>query len=149
MNNELKAKQEIISAETIEVAKAIVQSANAFMNEFPKSDIFSFSNSRRTEDYSEKYFSFISSIFPLLSRLNELNADMASLLIKSDKKMEIDIIVLCEKRFNAFEAFEKSLYEYTSAMESELSKPSASVIFILNSTQKFKEALNQLITSNL
>lgn len=149
MNNNLKMAEKRISNETVRVANTIVRSADAFMKEFHKSDIFSFSDPNKKDNYEKKYFLFISSISPMLSRLTTLNAELATLLINADKAMEAELTVLCEKKFNAFETFERALYEYTSDIESELSKSTASVVFILNTTQKFKEALNQLIKENL
>lgn len=148
MKNNLKLIQERISSETVTVANNIIKSTDAFMSGFSKDDIFSFSSTDKKENYAEKYFLFISSISPMLSRLNALNAELAALLIKSDKAMETEITLLCEKRFNAFEKFERALCEYTFAIESELSKNAISVVFILNSTQKLKESLNQLIKEN-
>ena len=84
----------------------------------------------------------------MISKLANINASLASLLIKADEAMETEIVIICEKRFNAYEIFEKSFYEYTTNMENSFEQASATPAFIINSTQKLKNSLNTLIIEN-
>ena len=85
----------------------------------------------------------------MISKLADLNAALASLLIKADTAMETEIVITCEKRFNAYEIFEKSFYEYTSNIENAFENSSVTPTFIINTTQKLKNSLNALINENL
>ena len=85
----------------------------------------------------------------MISKLADLNAALASLLMKADTAMETEIVITCEKRFNAYEIFEKSFYEYTSNIENAFENSSVTPTFIINTTQKLKNSLNALIKENL
>ena len=80
--------------------------------------------------------------------LSTLNAELSSLLIKADKAMEIELTLSLEARFKAYKLFETSLYEYTSTVESAFDNNQLSVSVLLNSIQKFKNAVLNLISEN-
>ena len=147
MNTELNALQKNISFQTIVVTNKIIESIDKHTKDFNKNEFFSFSDTSKI--ISEKYFSFLAEISPLVSELNSLNSGLASLLIKADKTMDIDLIILCENKFNAFEKFEISLYEYTSSIEKAIETSKATQIFFINATQKLKTALQNLIKENI
>ena len=150
MKNDLKILQDDISAKTINTINQIIVLTNAYTSEFDKKEIFSFSNKEeQTRKYYDRYFSFVLEISPMISKLADLNAALASLLIKADTAMETEIVITCEKRFNAYEIFEKSFYEYTSNIENAFENSSVTPTFIINTTQKLKNSLNALINENL
>lgn len=150
MKNDLKILQDDISAKTINTINQIIVLTNAYTSEFDKKEIFSFSNKEeQTRKYYDRYFSFVLEISPMISKLADLNAALASLLMKADTAMETEIVITCEKRFNAYEMFEKSFYEYTSNIENAFENSSVTPTFIINTTQKLKNSLNALINENL
>lgn len=150
MKNDLKILQDDISAKTINTINQIIVLTNAYTSEFDKKEIFSFSNKEeQTRKYYDRYFSFVLEISPMISKLADLNAALASLLMKADTAMETEIVITCEKRFNAYEIFEKSFYEYTSNIENAFENSSVTPTFIINTTQKLKNSLNALINENL
>ena len=149
MHNTLKALQENISSQTVELLKEIIVKTNYYIGGFEKKALFTFSNNQNDQkEYTERYFLFISEIASMISKLTDLNAELASLLIKADKEMDIELIVLCEKKFNAFLLFEKDLYTYTTSVENTLDTSNASAVFLINAAQKFKNAVNRLINEN-
>ena len=86
MDKTLKALQENISSQTIILLKEIITKTDDYMSDFEKKTLFTFSNYKNDiKIYTEKYFIFISEIAPMISRLTDLNAELASLLIGSDK----------------------------------------------------------------
>ena len=62
--------------------------------------------------------------------------------------MEIELTLSLESRFNAYKLFEASLYEYTSTVESAFDNNKLSISILLNSVQKFKNAVLNLILEN-
>ena len=150
MNNELTLLKNNIAEETVLLSKEIISHADEYLSFFNKNELLSFSSSQsKAKEYEEKYFLFVASISPIISALTSLNARLASLLIESDRCMEIDLIAVCEKRFNAFEVFEHALYNYTSSVENEIINSKITAQFLINATQKFKFAINELIKVNL
>lgn len=151
MQIELTLTQERISSSTILLLDKLIKSIDNYLNGFNQKEILYFSSSTSKEslkEYTENYFLFVSSIAPIISELTSLNAELASLLIKADKNMVIELIVTCEKKFNAFEGFERALYEYTSSVEKELLNSNANAAFLINATQKFKIAAERLVKEN-
>ena len=150
MKNELKSKQESISSQTAALTKKIIEATDKYISEFNKDEIFAFSSKKQhSEKYTEKYYLYLSGISKYISQLTALNAELASLLIQADKAMEIELILLCEKNFNAFEKFEHALYNYTFCVENELINSNASATFLINSAQTFKIAATNLMNENL
>ena len=147
--NELDFLQRDISSNTIFSAKEILKSVEAYMNSFDRKEFLSFSSKTDAEKYSKNYQALLSSISTNIPPLISENARLASLLVKADRAMSTDIIVLCEKRFNAFEAFEQELNKYMSAMENIFANGKPNPSFLLNSAMQFKIALNALIEANL
>lgn len=145
----LKVLQEELATKTINSAFLLIRMIDTYMSDFNKSDLLKFkSGTEQNERFSNRYFSFLTSISPIISELTSLNAKLASLLIEADKAMDIEVIVACEKRFNAFEAFERDLYEYTSSVEAQLLNSRASASFLLKAAQKFKTASERLLNEN-
>ena len=147
--NELEFLQRDISSNTIFSAKEILKSVEAYMNSFDRKEFLSFSSKTDAEKYSKNYQALLSSISANIPPLISENARLASLLVKADRAMCTEIIVLCEKRFNAFEAFEQELNKYMSAMENIFANGKPNPSFLLNSAMQFKIALNALIEANL
>ena len=146
---DLKALQEEIAIKTINTASLLIRMIDTYMGDFNKSDLLTFKRGKeQNERFSTQYYFFVSSISPIISELTSLNARLASLLIAADKAMDVELVVACEKRFNAFEAFERDLYEYTSSVEAQLSNSSASASFLLKAAQKFKTASERLLNEN-
>lgn len=146
---DLKALQEEIAIKTINTASLLIRMIDTYMGDFNKSDLLTFKRGKeQNERFSTQYYFFVSSISPIISELTSLNARLASLLIAADKAMDVELVVACEKRFNAFEAFERDLYEYTSSVEAQLSNSSASATFLLKAAQKFKTASERLLDEN-
>ena len=141
--------QEEIAIKTINTASLLIRMIDTYMGDFNKSDLLTFKRGKeQNERFSTQYYFFVSSISPIISELTSLNARLASLLIAADKAMDVELVVACEKRFNAFEAFERDLYEYTSSVEAQLSNSSASASFLLKAAQKFKTASERLLDEN-
>lgn len=152
MNNNLNSIKDRIAKETVSLSTHLLSQADEYLSSFNSNELLSFSsanNKTKIKKYEEKYFLFLSNIAPIISALTALNADLASLLIEADRSMEIELIVICEKRFNAFEKFEKALYNYTSSVENEIMNAKITANFLINASQKFKFAINELIKENL
>ena len=99
--------QNEISKATVTIAESMVEKIDLYLSSFDKKDIFSFASEKaRVEEYTEKYFLFLIGISDHIKILTDLNAKVASLLIAADKAMEIDVVVLAEKRLYAFDDFE-------------------------------------------
>ena len=152
MNTKLTMQQENISKKTVALANNIKDAADDFINSFNQNDLFTFrssSNSKRNlEEYLEKYYLFFSKISPMISELSSLNAKLASLLIEADKSMHVELIIVCENKFNAYEKFEHELYEYIKSLEDAFANSSASASLIINLTQRLKNSLTALIEIN-
>lgn len=152
MNTKLTMQQENISKKTVALANNIKGAADDFINSFNQNDMFTFrssSNSKRNlEEYLEKYYLFFSKISPMISELSSLNAKLASLLIEADKSMHVELIIVCENKFNAYEKFEHELYEYIKSLEDAFANSSASASLIINLTQRLKNSLTALIEIN-
>ncbi len=141
--------QNEISKATVTIAESMVEKIDLYLSSFDKKDIFSFASEKaRVEEYTEKYFLFLIGISDHIKILTDLNAKVASLLIAADKVMEIDVVVLAEKRLYAFDDFEHNLYDYTSTTEKSLLESAATTAFLVNKAQKFKSDVKKLIDAN-
>ena len=150
MNNELNLSYQQISATTVSIAKALMGIVDNYLNEFSKEDFLTFSKSKNQSDkYLNQYHLFLTNISHVITELSSTNARLASLLIKADKAMDIEIVALCEKCFNAFEDFERNMHEYTVAMESLFEGSSATATAITKLTQRLKNAIERLIEANI
>ena len=150
MNEELKVKQKLISLQTINFANQLKNSINVYINEFDKNHFLNFSNNKALiKKYADRYFLFISNISNAITELKNLNARLSSLLIEADKIMDVELVISCEQKFNAFEIFEKDLYEYTATVENAFSTSMATSTFLINALQKLKNSVEQLIKENL
>ena len=150
MNNELNLSYQQISATTVSIAKALMGIVDNYLNEFSKEDFLTFSKSKNQSDkYLNQYHLFLTNISHVITELSSTNARLASLLIKADKAMDIEIVALCEKCFNAFEDFERNMHEYTVAMESLFEGSIATATAITKLTQRLKNAIERLIEANI
>ena len=148
--NELDIMQKSISSKTISVAKKIIIEIDNYINQFNKADIFSFTRKENEEKkQSEAYYLFLLSISPMISEMLEQNAKLASLLINADKKMQIELIIICEQKLDAFERFEQEFYSFTSSIEKAFSNNTSNSVFLVNTAQKFKNSINKLISENV
>lgn len=148
--NELDIMQKSISSKTISVAKKIIIEIDNYINQFNKADIFSFTRKENEEKkQSEAYYLFLLSISPMISEMTEQNAKLASLLINADKKMQIELIIICEQKLDAFERFEQEFYSFTSSIEKAFSNNTSNSVFLVNTAQKFKNSINKLISENV
>lgn len=149
MNEKLKSESRLLSADTINESKKIIAAINTYTSSFNIQNSFSFSISKKQiEGLFEDYLKFASNIYNTVIRLSSLNATLSSLLIEADKAMEIELTLSLESRFNAYKLFEASLYEYTSTVESAFDNNQLSVSVLMNSIQKFKNAVLNLISEN-
>lgn len=137
-----------LSENTIILTKAIIEGIDLYLSKFSIKASLSFSAPNK-EKYEEDYMNFLLSISPKISELTELNAELASLIIASDKAAKVETTILLQKRFDAFCLFEKSLYEYTTAIDTTISSNNISTSFIVSATQKFKLATQLLQQANL
>ena len=150
MINQYKTSQDNIAKATIAASKSIIEKIDSYLSTFNKSDIFSFSSEKsRIEEYTEKYFIFLSGIDKEIRLLTDLNAKCASLLIAADTAMETDVVIVAEQRLYAFDNFEHDLYNYTSTTENALLESTATAAFLINKAQKFKLDVKKLIDANL
>lgn len=150
MINQYKTSQDNIAKATIAASKSIIEKIDSYLSTFNKSDIFSFSSEKsRIEEYTEKYFIFLSGIDKEIRLLTDLNAKCASLLIAADTAMETDVVIVAEQRLYAFDNFEHDLYNYTSTTENALLEITATASFLINKAQKFKLDVKKLIDANL
>ena len=148
--NELDIMQKSISSKTISAAKKIIIEIDNYINQFNKADIFSFTRKENEEKkQSEAYYLFLLSISPMISEMTEQNAKLASLLINADKKMQIELIIICEQKLDAFERFEQEFYSFTSSIEKAFSNNTSNSVFLVNTAQKFKNSINKLISENV
>lgn len=149
MKNNLYSLQKVISLNNANLANTILEATNNYINGFEQRDFLGFSGSKeKLKKYEEDFVAFLLKISPTLSELRNSNADLASLIIKADKLMEAELVVICEKQFLAFEELEKKLYEYTSTTEESLSNAKATASSLVNAAQKFKIALLKFISEN-
>ena len=149
MNKKLNSESTRISTKTINESQKIISAINAYTSSFNVKNSFSFSVSKeQIEEIFENYLHFAASIYNTVMALSTLNAELSSLLIEADKAMEIELTLSLEDRFKAYKLFETSLYEYTSTVESAFDNNQLSVSVLLNSIQKFKNAVLNLISEN-
>ena len=146
--NELEFLQKDISSKTLSIAKEMLESVNIYINSFDKNEFLSFSNAANAEKYSSNYNTLLSSISEKIPNLIVENARLASLLLRADSAMNTDLIILCESRFNAFEAFELELNKYMSSMDNEFKTNKTSPVSLMNLAMQFKIAINKLIEAN-
>jgi hypothetical protein len=150
MINQYKTSQDNIAKATMAASKSIIEKIDSYLSTFNKSDIFSFSSEKsRIEEYTEKYFIFLSGIDKEIRLLTDLNAKCASLLIAADAAMEADVVIVAEQRLYAFDNFEHDLYNYTATTENALLESTATAAFLINKAQKFKLDVKKLIDANL
>lgn len=150
MINQYKTSQDNIAKATIAASKSIIEKIDSYLSTFNKNDILSFSSEKsRIEEYTEKYFIFLSGIDKEIRLLTDLNAKCASLLIAADAAMEADVVIVAEQRLYAFDNFEHDLYNYTSTTEKALLESTATAAFLINKAQKFKLDVKKLIDANL
>ena len=150
MINQYKTSQDNIAKATIAASKSIIEKIDSYLSTFNKNDILSFSSEKsRIEEYTEKYFIFLSGIDKEIRLLTDLNAKCASLLIAADAAMEADVVIVAEQRLYAFDNFEYDLYNYTSTTENALLESTATAAFLINKAQKFKLDVKKLIDANL
>ena len=146
MKNNLYLLQTENSNNFIKNANKLIETIDDYMNTFDKKELLSFSNSKeKAKKYKENYFSFLLALSPIISELSSCGAELASLTVKSDNAIQTDITIECEKRFNAFEKFEKDLYEYTENIENAFTASNISTVFLLNAAQKLKNSTLELI----
>ena len=137
-----------LSEKTVVLTKAIIEDTDLYLSKFSIKASFSFSTLDK-EKCEEDYMNFLLSISSKISELTDTNAELASLIIASDKAEKIETTVLLQKRFDSFCLFEKSLYEYTNAIDNAISRKNISASFIVSTTQKFKLATQLLQQANL
>ena len=147
--NKLEFLQKDISSNILASAMTIRKSVEEYLNSFDKKEFLYFSNNSNTEKHTRNYHRLLSSISENLPNLIAENARLSSLLIDADNAMNTDLIVLCEKRFNIFESFERELDKFMSSMENAISNGNPTPAFFLNSAMQFKNALDALIDANL
>ena len=150
MNNQLdtidtyKTK---LSEKTIREAKIIIKETDTYLSGFNISSSFSFSKPD-IKKIENDYMTFLMKISENISNLTAINAEVASLTILADKTAKIEATILLQKRFDAFSAFEKALYEYTESIDNAFSSNKISALFIISATQKFKLATEHLLKTN-
>lgn len=149
MNDILETRSNTLSTKTINCADEIISRLDNYSSRFTLSDKLSFSISQsQLEKHFEEYLLFAASLFDTVREMSATNAELALLLIEADKAMEIELTLSLEARFNAFTEFESALYEYTSSVEGAYDNGSLSISILLNSAQKFKNALLALKQAN-
>lgn len=153
MDAKAKAERRKISASlakrTCELSNDILALADEYLSGFDSSKQFSFSSARNDkEKHEQAYYRFAASLIDSVRGLSSANAELSSLLIESDRKMDVELILALQKRFDAFEIFEHSLYEYTSSVEAAFDNGAPSMAFLINSANKFKLAVKNLINEN-
>lgn len=151
MNNDkreyIKLQSEEISQESIKNIKAILDGINLYLSSFDNKSLFSFSPVE-PEKYETAFMLFLSGISENISKLTDLNARLASLLIEADRAMMIETVLNLQKRFDAFCVFEKELYEYTESVDDAIQGKKISQSFIVAKTQKFKISTEYLLKEN-
>lgn len=149
MNEKLKAESNLLANATVNHLKNILLTIDEYTKKINvKGSLFFSVTSKETEKMFEDYLRFAASIYNTVIELSATNAKLASLLIKTDKAMEIELTLSLESRLNAFIAFEAALYEYTSSVETAYDNEKLTVSILLNSAQKFKNAITELISAN-
>lgn len=149
MNEKLKAESNLLANATVNHLKNILLAIDEYTKKINvKGSLFFSVTSKETEKMFEDYLRFAASIYNTVIELSATNAKLASLLIKTDKAMEIELTLSLESRLNAFIAFEAALYEYTSSVETAYDNEKLTVSILLNSAQKFKNAITELISAN-
>lgn len=149
MNEKLKAESNLLANATVNHLKNILLAIDEYTKKINvKGSLFFSVTSKETEKMFEDYLRFAASIYNTVIELSATNAKLASLLIKTDKAMEIELTLSLESRLNAFIAFEAALYDYTSSVETAYDNEKLTVSVLLNSAQKFKNAITELISAN-
>ena len=145
-----RKKQSIKIADmTRQATQKLKTMTDEYLATFDAAKQFSFSDAKNNKDkYEYNYYLFASSMIETVRELSSLNAELSSLLIIADQNMDVELITALQKRFDAFLIFEKALYEYTSSVESALDEGKATMAFLVNSANKFKKSIENLMSSN-
>ena len=117
-----------------------------YINTFNKKDFFVFSNSNeRNTVYQRNYYSFsISAADPLLL-LDRLMGSVSSLLIRADKEMNVEELVILQHLFGEYLKFKETSSKYFSKAEKAFSSDSISLSYLLDGANKFKFSISTLI----
>ena len=151
MNSSKARKEESlrIANSTRLAAQRLKASTDEYLTTFDAAKQFSFSDAKNNKaKYEYNYYSYASSIIEVITELSALNAELSSLLILADQKMDIELIPILQKRFDVFLLFEKSLYHYTSTVEKAFDEGAPTITFLINAANKFKLSIENLITEN-
>ena len=148
----LKEQQIELSSKAMQTASVIKQHLQLLMADINRishgSTFFSFDENRRKK-HSEQLYSIFSynslETSKAMSILAEKNAKLASLLIAADKAKDVELISLCERKFNAYESLERNYYEYIASIEKEFTESILTVNFLVRAIQKLELQLDAFI----
>lgn len=151
----LKEQQIDLSSRTMQTACIIKQQLSVLVTDINRishnSAFFSFDEKSKKTRSEQLYSLFNYNSFETSKAMSILagkNAKLASLLIAADKAMDIELITICEKKFNAYEKLEKDYYEYITNVENEFTKSILTANFLIKAIQKLELQLDDFINAH-
>ena len=148
----LKEQHTELSAKIFATAHTLKQTLSVLMSDINlignKADFFTFNdkNKKATSEHLHALFSSNETqTTSVMLNLSSKAAKLASLLIAADRAMNVELIILCEKQFNAYEKFEKEYYEYVASIENEFENSVLSVNFLSRAIKKLELQIDEFI----
>lgn len=127
------------------VLETLSQKADEYINTFDPKDFFVFSNTAaRSKIYQKDYDTFTLNVADPLLSLDRLMGELSSLLLKADREMNIDEMLLQNTLFDAYLKFKKSSSDFFSQAEKMFSSGSITLSIILDGAKKFKFDISSL-----
>ena len=124
----------------------LFEKTNNYIDTFDKKDFFVFSNSNSLNKiYQKNYYSFSISVADSLLLIDRLMGSVSSLLIRADKEMNVDELVILQDIFNEYLKFKENSSTYFSQSEKAFSSDSISLSELLEKANKFRFSITALI----
>ncbi len=124
----------------------IREKTDEYLNSFDKKDFFAFSdNDTRTKRYQRHFHAFTISVADHLLVADRLAGELSSLVLRADREMNVDELILLQAIFEEYIVFKKSSSEYFSSVEKMLSSSSVSVSTLMDKATKFKFSATAMI----
>lgn len=136
-----------ICEKKILVAKELICLIDNYLSLFDKTDFFNISSADSKKNaYSSAYYSFISKFPDLISLSDGYANQLAFLLKRADKEMNMKEFKDIDLKLEAYKRFKIALAEYTEQNENAILSSKASISLSVNSALKLKMAINTLIS---
>lgn len=133
-------------ASLTEAFNKIAEKTDEYLYSFDKKDFFVFSDSdTRAKRYQKHYYAFTISVADHLLAADRLAGELSSLVLRADREMNVDELIILQTVFEAYLEFKKNSSEYFSSAEKMLSSKSISVSVMMDNAMKFKFSATAII----